>query len=178
MRPKIELGSGASLRFRAHFDQCAIPRFIPVRHAIRHAKSRLHRNAIPSLEGMARRARRIVSKPIDPTRHPMRNPLTHALAFALTALLTLAASRDSRADDAFDVKVAGGKVVVTTKGPWHINKKYPWKLTVGDQKISVKEFALDDKSASVKAPKGKGQLRGGICNKDQCRVIKHSIEIP
>ncbi|HVW27571.1 MAG TPA: hypothetical protein VHC69_19535 [Polyangiaceae bacterium] len=98
--------------------------------------------------------------------------------FALIGFATLAASGSARADDDFDVKVAPGKVTIVAKGKWHINKDYPWSLVAGDKKIDVKAFHLEEKSAAVDAPKGSANLKGGICNGDQCRMFKVAVDVP
>jgi len=82
------------------------------------------------------------------------------------------------ADEDFDVAVAPGKVTVTTKGHWHINKAYPWKLTVGEKKLTQADFVLSESSAIVNAPKGTGKLKGGVCNGDQCRMIQVDVNVP
>jgi hypothetical protein len=103
---------------------------------------------------------------------------THALA-ALIAFAGLAASGDARADDEFDVSVAGGKVVVTAKGAWHINKEYPWKLVVGDAKLDKSKFEISEKTASVAgAPKGSGKLKGAVCSGDKCKNFEKDVTIP
>ncbi len=100
------------------------------------------------------------------------------------ALLTLAvgaalaASSAARAGEEFDVSVTPGKVVVTAKGKWHINKEYPWSLTVGESKISHGRFTLSERSAAVEAPKGAGKLKGGVCNGDQCRMFNVPVTVP
>ena len=97
---------------------------------------------------------------------------------SLLGLATLVASSTARADEDFDVKVTPGKVTIVAKGKWHINKDYPWSLSVGDKKIDSKSFHLEEKSAFVDAPKGAGNVKGGICNGDQCRMIKVPVDVP
>jgi hypothetical protein len=86
----------------------------------------------------------------------MRPTTLAGLALSLmVGLATLAPTRTAQAEEEFDVSVVAGKVTVVTKGPWHINKEYPWKLTAGDAKLDKSKFALEEKSASVAgAPKG------------------------
>jgi hypothetical protein len=101
-------------------------------------------------------------------------------SLALTAaivLTSLASTRDARAEEEFDVAVAGGKVTVTTKGAWHINKDYPWRLVVGDAKIDKAKFSLDEKSASVSAPKGTAKLRGAICSGATCKPFEKELTV-
>ena len=98
--------------------------------------------------------------------------------FTLIAGAALVASTNARADEDYDMKVAPGKVTVTAKGKWHINKDYPWSLTVGDKKLADAKFQLEEKSAKVDAPKGAVTLKGGICNGDQCRMFKVAVEVP
>jgi len=98
--------------------------------------------------------------------------------FALIGLATFVAAGPARADDDFDVKVAPGKVTIVAKGKWHINKDYPWSLMAGEKKIDSKSFHLEEKSAAVDAPKGSANIKGGICNGDQCRMFKVAVEVP
>src|SRR5580704_8479551 len=91
-----------------------------------------------------------------------------ALSFFVAVAISTPA-RVAHAEDEFDVSVAGGKVTVTTKGPWHINKEYPWKLIAGDAKLDKSKFALEEKSASVAgAPKGQAKLKGAVCSGATC----------
>ena len=98
--------------------------------------------------------------------------------FALIGFATLAAAGPARADDDFDVKVAPGKVTIVAKGKWHINKDYPWTLVTGETKVGAKNFHLEEKSAVVDAPKGSANIKGGICNGDQCRMFKVAVNVP
>ena len=102
-------------------------------------------------------------------------------AAALSALVALAAftpSRDARAETEFDVAVAGGKVTVTTKGNWHINKDYPWKLTVGSTSLDKSKWTIAETSASLaNAPKGAGKLKGAVCSGDQCKTFEKDVTV-
>jgi len=85
----------------------------------------------------------------------------------------------AHAEDGFDLKVAPGQIVVTPKEGWHINLKYPWKLTMGDTKIDKTKFELSERSASVAAPKGTGKLRGAVCQGDsQCLMFEQAVTVP
>jgi len=101
--------------------------------------------------------------------------------FALTFLVviaTLAPTRTARAEEEFDVSVAGGKVTVTTKGPWHINREYPWKVVAGDAKLDKSKFALDEKSASVVGvPKGHAKLKGAVCSGATCKPFEKDVDV-
>ena len=100
-----------------------------------------------------------------------------ALGF-LVALATLTPTRTARAEEQFDVSVAGGKVTVTTKGPWHINKEYPWKVLAGSSKLDKTKFALDEKSASVAGvPKGPAKLKGAVCSGATCMPFEKDVTI-
>lgn len=106
----------------------------------------------------------------------MKN-VTRFAFVSLLALAGLVAGRPAGAEEEFNVSVSGGRVVVTTKGKWHINKDYPWRLTIGTAKIDKGKFVLSDESASVDAPKGEGKLKGGVCNGDQCLRLEKSVTI-
>lgn len=86
-----------------------------------------------------------------------------ALFFSVTAISGLAL-----ADDEFDVTAAGNKITVNTKGGWHINKEYPWKVegTAGGKEVKIKKdaFKLGETSATVEgAPAGSVKLKGAVC---------------
>ena len=101
-----------------------------------------------------------------------------ALSF-LVALAALSSTRDARAEEEFDVSVAGGKLTVTAKGGWHINKDYPWKLTVGEAKLDKSKFTLAEKTASIAAPKGAAHLKGAVCHgADACKPFEKDVTIP
>ena len=106
---------------------------------------------------------------------------TTLAGFALTALVALATltpTRTARAEEEFDVSVAAGKVTVTTKGPWHINKEYPWKIVSGDAKLDKSKFSLEEKSASVPSvPKGKAILKGAVCSGATCKPFEKDVVI-
>jgi hypothetical protein len=97
------------------------------------------------------------------------------LGFLVVASLS---ARDARAEEEFDVSVAGNKITVVTKGSWHINLAYPWKLTVGDTKIDKTKFSMSDKSASLAdAPKGTGTLKGGVCSGNECKTFEKQVTL-
>src|SRR5580692_6880308 len=89
-------------------------------------------------------------------------------AILLTGATSLTSSSPAIADGAneYDVSVAKGSITVTAHTGWHINKEFPWKLTVGDTKLDKSKFSLDETTAKVDAPKGTGKLKGAVCSKD------------
>lgn len=98
---------------------------------------------------------------------------------ACAAMAALTTSGDARAEEEFDVSVQGGKVVITAKGSWHVNKEYPWKLVVGDAKLDKSKFTFSETTATVVgAPKGAGKLKGGVCSGDKCRNFEKDVAIP
>jgi hypothetical protein len=107
--------------------------------------------------------------------------LTTVAGFALSLMVaaaTLAPTRTARAEEEFDVSVAAGRVTVTTKGPWHINKEYPWKVVAGDAKIDKSKFSLDEKSASVAGvPKGQVKLKGAVCSGATCKPFERDVTV-
>jgi hypothetical protein len=97
---------------------------------------------------------------------------------SLVAIASLFPARTARAEEEFDVSVAGGKVTVTTKGPWHINKEYPWKVVAGAAKLDKSKFALDEKSASVAGvPKGAAKLKGAVCSGATCKPFEKDVTV-
>ena len=105
---------------------------------------------------------------------------THSRTFSLAlagALVGLAMSTPAQADNEFDVNVVKGSIVVTAHAGWHINKEFPWKLTIGDTKIDKSKFSLEETTAKVDAPKGSGKLKGAVCSKDQCHTFEKDVSI-
>lgn len=97
--------------------------------------------------------------------------------FAAAALVGTVVST-AHADDNYDLAIGGGKVTVTAHAGWHINQEFPWKLTVGDQKLDKSHFTLAKTTATLTgAPKGAGQLRGAICSDTTCVPFKADVEI-
>ena len=109
----------------------------------------------------------------------MRSYTLPGLAFSfLLAAATFGASSTAHADDEFDVSVSGGNVTITTKGAWHINKEYPWRVTVGDAKLDKSKFALAEKSATVAGvPKGTAQLKGAVCSGPTCKSFEKVVTV-
>jgi hypothetical protein len=106
------------------------------------------------------------------------NTIAGLTLMVLVSIGTLSPTRTARAEEEFDVSVAGGKVTVTTKGPWHINKEYPWKVTAGDSKLDKSKFALDEKSASIAGvPKGPAHLKGAVCSGATCKPFEKDVTI-
>jgi hypothetical protein len=102
------------------------------------------------------------------------------LMLGISAVLALATTFDApaRADNNVDVSTSKGQVTVTVKGDFHINKEFPWKLTVNDQKLDKSKFNLAEKTATVSAPSGAGKLKGAYCKKDECHPFEMDVTIP
>jgi hypothetical protein len=95
----------------------------------------------------------------------------------LTSVVTFAGA--AYADDAYAVSTSKGHIEVTPKGPWHINKDYPWKLQAGSNKIDKSKFQLSDTKASLDgAPSGAATLKGAVCNGDQCKTFSENVTVP
>jgi len=109
-------------------------------------------------------------------RYDMR-PLLLATAVAVLATAgTLVSS--AQAGPNYDVHTAKGKVTVTTHAGWHVNNKFPWKLTVGSVKLDKSHFSFSHTKASVSgAPSGAGKLRGAICSKNQCMPFSAKVVV-
>lgn len=106
----------------------------------------------------------------------MRKAL-YASVIAAFGLLVVAAP--AQADEEFDVQVTGSTVKVVTKGAWHVNKDYPWKLKSGDNVVADKaKFELADKQAVIAAaPKGDTTLKGGVCSGDKCKSFEVKVTV-
>ena len=103
-------------------------------------------------------------------------PKSFVLGLVLAGLV--AQTSRASAEEEFDVSVSAGKVVVTTKGKWHINKEYPWRLVIGEKKLDKSKFVLSEASATILAPKGPAKVRGGVCNGDQCMRLEKAVDVP
>jgi hypothetical protein len=101
------------------------------------------------------------------------------LAIALSlAAASVTLTRAASAEDEFDVSVSGNAITVTTKGSWHINKDYPWKVIQGDSKLDKSKFDLGEKSAKVSgAPKGKNTVKGAVCSGDSCKTFEKEVNV-
>jgi hypothetical protein len=105
-------------------------------------------------------------------------PVLSALTAALAAVTLSTLSSTARAENEFEVSIAGGLVTVTAHEGWHINKDFPWKLIMGDTKLDKSRFSLDERTATLKdAPKGTGKLKGAVCSKDQCHTFEKDVTI-
>ena len=108
----------------------------------------------------------------------MRKAPSGLFSSVLAAVALLAVSGPAQADEEFDVTVSGNTVTVTTKGSWHVNKEYPWKLTVGDTKLDKSKFTLEENKAAVTTPaKGAGVLKVGVCSGNQCKNVEKTVTI-
>jgi hypothetical protein len=108
----------------------------------------------------------------------MRYPKLLATLGACAVLCTAIFGQSAMADDEFDVNVNGGQIVVVSKGGWHINKNYPWKLTVGDTKVDKSKFSFTETSATLAgAPKGQAHLKGGVCSGDKCKNFEKVVSV-
>jgi predicted membrane-bound mannosyltransferase len=102
--------------------------------------------------------------------------LTLGLVVAVAAVFT---ARDARAEQEFDVAVAGGKVTVTAKGGWHINLEYPWKLQQDGKTVAAKDkFSLNKETAVLSnAPHGAAKLKGAVCSGDKCKTFEKDLTL-
>lgn len=105
--------------------------------------------------------------------------LTRALPF-LAGVLATAVTSPAYAEEEFDLATAHGKIVLTTKGEWHVNPEYPWTLTIDGKKVEKARFDFDKAKGFVRveAPPGEGTLRGGVCNGGQCRSFTKAVKVP
>jgi hypothetical protein len=102
--------------------------------------------------------------------------------FAALAVLGFAAvstfTSSARAEEEFDVAVSGATVVITAKGGWHVNKDYPWKLTIGDVKVDKSKFTFTESTATLaNAPKGAAKIRGALCSGNKCKNFEKSVKV-
>jgi hypothetical protein len=86
-------------------------------------------------------------------------------AMTLGALLSMTVASIAIADDAgFDAAASAGTITVTAHSGFHINKDYPWKVSVGDKKVAKDSFKFNGPKATVSGlPKGHAVLSGAVC---------------
>ena len=96
-------------------------------------------------------------------------------ACAMSALfVAVGASADG---DHYSVAAGGGKLTVTTKGGFHINKEYPWSLSCGGTKLDKSKFTLGETSATVSGGSGACELKGAVCSGPACEPFKASVSL-
>ncbi len=102
-----------------------------------------------------------------------RSILTYLLAAATVLVVHLAS-----AEEAFDITAGKGEITLVTKGHWHVNKDYSWKVTVGDKTLDKSKFSLTDTSAKVTGvPQGTAKIKGAVCNGDQCLPFGKEVAV-
>lgn len=110
------------------------------------------------------------------------------LRWFFAAGLVVVVAGPAAAEEEFDVHVSGRAVTLTTKGPWHVNQQYPWKLVIQqgpDQSVTLAkhDFKLTEKTAAVTGTaSGSATLKGAVCQsgKDgptECRMIKKAVTL-
>lgn len=104
---------------------------------------------------------------------PKRSAFSYVLATAAMLFVHLAF-----ADEAFDIKTGKGEITVVTKGHWHVNKDYSWRVTAGDKVLDKAKFSLTDTSAKVTGvPQGTVKIKGAVCNGDQCLPFGKEVAV-
>ena len=103
---------------------------------------------------------------------------THMFLSTLLAASAIVSAGVAHAEEGFDLKVTPGHIVVTPKAGWHINEKYPWKLTVGEAKLDKSKFSRTETAATLSdAPKGTGTLKGGVCSGNECKTFEKQVTL-
>jgi len=92
-------------------------------------------------------------------------------AAALTAQL-------AAAEEEFDLTVTNGEIALVTKGHWHVNKDYPWKVDAGGTTFDKSKFLFTETSAKLSGvPHGTAKLKGAVCNGPQCMPFSKEISV-
>ena len=103
-----------------------------------------------------------------------------ALGVLLGASITLVAAAD---DVGFDAASSAGTITVTARAGYHINKEYPWKVSVGDKKVAKDGFKFEGPKAIVaNLPKGHAVLKGAVCkgpegNSSECLPFSKELDL-
>lgn len=100
----------------------------------------------------------------------------------LSSIVALAAgvliARPVAADEQFDLTVAKGEIDLVTKGSWHVNKDYPWKVDAGGTTFDKSKFLFTETSAKLSGvPHGTAKLKGAVCNGPQCMPFSKEIVV-
>jgi hypothetical protein len=105
--------------------------------------------------------------------------LRKSAVVVLSAITTVLVAGLAAADEQFDIKAEQGEITIVTKGHWHVNKDYSWKVTIGDKVLDKTKFSLTDASAKVSGvPHGTGKVKGAVCNGDQCLPFTREVTVP
>ena len=105
-------------------------------------------------------------------------------SLSLSALFGVSVALTASADDVgFDASSSAGTITVTARAGYHINKEYPWKVSVGDKKVAKDGFKFDGPKATVGGlPKGHAVLKGAVCkgpegNSSECLPFSKEIDL-
>lgn len=105
-------------------------------------------------------------------------------AASIGALLAVSVSLVAAADDAgYDASAAGGTITVVAHAGFHINKEYPWKVSVGDKKVGKEGFKFEGAKATASGlPKGHAVLKGAVCkgpegNSSECLPFSKEMDL-
>lgn len=116
----------------------------------------------------------------------MRVSTLSSLLAVAAIVVGVSASSDANADvsgDEFNIATAGGKVTVTGKGAWHVNKDYPW--AIGSAKGDAITFtdchkadsATSCASAAASGQSGTIKVKMGMCNGATCKSFSKDVSL-
>lgn len=106
----------------------------------------------------------------------MKKAFVGTLAVGLLALTSFAFAEDPQ----YEVKGSKGAIEVTTKGGWHVNKDFPWKVTQGDKTVADKsKVTFAEQSAKIGGlPAGTVHLKGAVClGTSQCVPFEKDVQV-
>ncbi len=110
--------------------------------------------------------------------------ISSVFAMTMGALFSVSLASLAAAEDVgFDAAGAPGTITITARAGFHINKEFPWKVTVGDKKVAKDGFKFDGAKASVSGlPKGHAVLKGAVCkgpegNSSECLPFTKELDI-
>jgi hypothetical protein len=102
----------------------------------------------------------------------------------MAALISVSLASVAAGEDAgFEASATGGTITVVAHTGFHINKEYPWKVTVGDKKIGKDGFKFDGPKAIASGlPKGHAVLKGAVCkgpegNSSECLPFSKEMDL-
>jgi hypothetical protein len=100
------------------------------------------------------------------------------LSFIFALASVALSAHPAAADEQFDLTVAKGEIDLVTKGNWHVNKDYPWKVDAGGSIFDKSKFVFTETSVKVSGvPHGAAKLKGAVCNGPQCMPFSKEIDV-
>jgi hypothetical protein len=102
------------------------------------------------------------------------------ISSSVLAILAIAfIGHSAAAEEEFDLVAKNSEIALVTKGHWHVNKDYPWKVVAGSgETFDKSHFVFTETSAKLSGvPHGNAQLKGAVCDGPHCLPFTKRIEV-